>query len=174
MELQRRPRIGVMGSSLCSPHLSKLAYDVGRGIARRGGILICGGRSGVMEAAARGAREAGGFTVGILPGAAASEANAYIDLPIVTGLGNARNVINVLTSQVIIAIGGASGTLSEIALALKCGTPVVGLHTWGLIPPEGERAPEIHTVQTPAEAVELAFRLADDSGRGTGMQARAK
>jgi len=176
VELQRRPRIGVMGASLCPPHLSELAYDVGRGIARRGGILICGGGSGVMEAAARGAREAGGFTVGILPGAAASEANAYIDLPIVTDLGNARNVINVLTSQAIIAIGGASGTLSEIALALKCGTPVVGLHTWGLTPPAGERPPEIHTAQTPEEAVELAFRLAGDSrpGRGSGTEAHAQ
>lgn len=173
MELQKRVRIGVMGSSLCPPHLSELAYDVGRGIARRGGILICGGGSGVMEAAARGAKEAGGFTVGILPGAAASEANAYIDLPIVTDLGNARNVINVLTSQAIIAIGGAAGTLSEIALALKCGTPLVGLHTWGLTPPVGESPPEIHTVQTPEEAVELALRLAEDSPPGSSAAARA-
>ena len=99
------------------------------------------------------------MTVGILPGAKASEANPHIDLPIVTDLGNARNVINVLTSQVVIAVGGASGTLSEIALALKCGTPVVGLETWGLTPPEGQGPPAIHVAQTPEEAVELALRL---------------
>jgi uncharacterized protein (TIGR00725 family) len=148
-----------MGPSVCPPRLWDLAQRVGEGIARRGGILICGGGPGVMEAAAKGAREAGAMTVGILPGAKASEANPYIDLPIVTDLGNARNVINVLTSEVIIAVGGAAGTLSEIALALKCGTPVVGLETWGLIPPEGQAPPAIHVAQTPEEAVDLAFRL---------------
>jgi hypothetical protein len=112
-----------------------------------------------MEAAAGGAKEAGGITIGILPGARASDANASIDIPIVTDLGNARNVINVLTSEAIIAIHGAYGTLSEIALALKCGTPVVGLETWALSPPEGEVPTAIVMAGTPAEAVESVLRL---------------
>ena len=115
--------------------------EVGYLIGKSGAILICGGQGGVMEASAKGARDAGGITIGILPGANASEANPYIDIPIVTDLGNARNAINVLTSQAIIAIHGSYGTLSEIALALKCHTPVVGLDTWDLVPPGGEALP---------------------------------
>ena len=157
MELRVRPRIGVMGPSQCSAHGSQLAREVGLLIARAGGILICGGGRGVMEAAAAGAKEAGGITVGILPGSSAFEANPYIDIPIVTGMGNARNVINVLTSQAIIAIQGAYGTLSEIALALKCGTPVVALETWQIIPPKGGAAPEIIPARTPEEAVSSAL-----------------
>ena len=118
-----------------------------------------------MEAAAMGAREAGGITVGILPRARASEANQHIDIPIVTDMGDARNVINVLTSQAIIAIHGACGTLSEIALALKCGTPVVGLETWELTPPEGSSIPDIAVASTPEEAVTLALRLIQRRGR---------
>lgn len=157
MDLRIRPRIGVMGPSQCSRRAWDLAREVGILIARRGGILICGGGRGVMEAAASGAKEAGGITVGILPGSLASEANNSIDIPIVTGLGNARNVINVLTSQAIIAVHGAYGTLSEVALALKCGTPVVALETWGVIPPQGDPLPEIITARTPEEAVSAAF-----------------
>ena len=159
MNLRDRPRVGVMGPSDCSSRAWELAREVGRRIARADAILICGGGTGVMEAAASGAKEAGGITVGILPGARASEANVSIDIPIVTDLGNARNVINVLTSEAIIAIHGAYGTLSEIALALKCGTPVVGLETWALSPPEGELPTGIVTASTPAEAVEKALRF---------------
>lgn len=158
MELRQRPRIGVMGPALCLPEVYNLAREVGYWIGKNGGILICGGRGGVMEAAARGAREAGGITIGILPGASAHEANPYIDIPIVTDLGNARNAINVLTSQVIIAIHGSYGTLSEIALALKCHTPVVGLDTWDLIPPGGAALP-IVTARTAEEAVTTALGL---------------
>jgi uncharacterized protein (TIGR00725 family) len=158
LELKVHPRIGVMGPSQCSARGSQLAREVGLLIARAGGILICGGGCGVMEAAAAGAKEAGGITVGILPGSSAVEANPYIDIPIVTGMGNARNVINVLTSQAIIAIQGAYGTLSEIALALKCGTPVVALETWQVIPPEGGAVPEIIPARTPEEAVSSALR----------------
>jgi uncharacterized protein (TIGR00725 family) len=157
LELKVHPRIGVMGPSQCSARGSQLAREVGLLIARAGGILICGGGWGVMEAAAAGAKEAGGITVGILPGSSAVEANPYIDIPIVTGMGNARNVINVLTSQAIIAIQGAYGTLSEIALALKCGTPVVALETWQVIPPEDGAAPEIIPARTPEEAVSSAL-----------------
>jgi uncharacterized protein (TIGR00725 family) len=165
MELRERPRIGVMGPSTCPVHVQDLAYTLGRLIAEAGGLLICGGGTGAMEAAARGAREEGGITVGILPGPTSSEANPYIDIPIVTDLGNARNVINILTSQVVIAVGGAAGTLSEIALALKCGTPVIGLETWGLVPPQAAPAPAIRVAQSPEEAVRLAFELVRHSGR---------
>jgi uncharacterized protein (TIGR00725 family) len=158
LETQVLPRIGVMGPSQCSAQGSQLAREVGLRIARAGGILICGGGGGVMEAAAAGAKEAGGITIGILPGSSTSGANPYIDIPIVTGMGNGRNVINVLTSQAIIAIQGAYGTLSEIALALKCGTPVVALETWQVIPPEGGAAPEIIPARTPEEAVSSALR----------------
>lgn len=157
MDLRNRPRIGVMGPSQCSSHALELARSVGRLIARQDGILICGGGKGVMEAAASGAKEAGGITVGILPGSRASDANEHIDIPIVTGLGDARNAINVLTSQAIIAIHGAYGTLSEIALALKAGTPVVALETWTVLPPGDTRPPGIITARTPEEAVSAAF-----------------
>jgi uncharacterized protein (TIGR00725 family) len=158
MDLRFKPRIGVMGPALCLPEVYNLAREVGFLIGRKGAILICGGRTGVMEASARGAREAGGITVGILPGSSANEANPYIDIPIVTDLGNARNAINVLTSQVIIAIHGSYGTLSEIALALKCHTPVIGLGTWDLTPPGGEELPIIYA-NTAEEAVTAALNL---------------
>jgi uncharacterized protein (TIGR00725 family) len=153
------PRIGVMGDSSCSPEVYELARKVGFLIGTKGAILISGGMGGVMEASARGAREAGGTTIGILPGSSATEANRYIDIPIVTDLGNARNVINILTSEAVIAIHGSYGTLSEIALAMKCRVPVVGLRTWHLTPPEGEATPIILT-QSPEEAVEAALKFA--------------
>jgi uncharacterized protein (TIGR00725 family) len=147
-----------MGPALCLPDVYNLAREVGFLIGKKGAILICGGRGGVMEASARGAREAGGITIGILPGASAEDANPYIDIPIVTDLGNARNAINVLTSQVIIAVHGSYGTLSEIALALKCHTPVVGLGTWNLTPPGGVELPITHA-RNPEEAVTAALSL---------------
>jgi len=159
MELRSRIRIGVMGPSSCGPRVLEAACRVGCLIAREGAILICGGGSGAMEAAARGAKEEGGVTIGILPGSNASEANPHIDIPIATDMGNARNVINVLTSQAIIAISGAFGTLSEIALAVKCGTPVVALESWSLTSPAGDFPREIVIVRTPEEAVAAALRL---------------
>ena len=153
------PRIGVMGDSSCSPEVYELARKVGFLIGTKGAILISGGMGGVMEASARGAREAGGTTIGILPGSSATEANRYIDIPIVTDLGNARNIVNILTSQAIIAIHGSYGTLSEIALAMKCRVPVIGLRTWHLTPPEGEATPMI-LAHSPEEAVETALKLA--------------
>ncbi len=146
-----------MGPSQCSSYATETARDVGRLIARQGGILVCGGGGGVMRAAAMGAKEAGGVTVGILPGSRASDANEFIDIPIVTGLGEARNAVNVLTSEAIIAVCGAYGTLSEIALALKAGTPVVALDTWTVIPPADAPPPEIITARNPDEAVSAAF-----------------
>ena len=145
-------RIGVIGNSVCSEEVIQIAEEVGREIARRKGVLVCGGLTGVMEAVARGAKAAGGLTVGIIPGNRASDANSYIDIPIVTGLGYARNVLVVQSSEVVIAIRGKYGTLSEIAYALQFGIPVVGLQTW-------EVSPDIIQASNPAEAVSKAFDL---------------
>lgn len=157
MDLRSKPRLGVMGSSTCSPRITELATEVGRQIGRAGAILVCGGRGGVMEAAARGAKEAGGITIGILPGESDSEANPYIDIPIVTGMGQARNAINILTSQAVIAVAGAYGTLSEIALARVAGIPVIALESWSPTDPEGRIAPGITIATGPEEAVRLAL-----------------
>ncbi len=121
--------IGVIGPGACDEETAARAAAVGRLVALRGAVLLCGGRGGAMEAAARGAREAGGLTVGVLPGASAAETppNAYIDVALFTGVGEARNWINVCASDALIAVGGGWGTLSEIALAMKAGRPVVAL-----------------------------------------------
>lgn len=148
--------IAVIGGSEATPEEAAAAEEVGRLLARRGAILICGGRGGVMEAACRGAKSAGGLTVGILPGTTRAEANPYVDIPIVTGMGEARNVMIIRTAHAVIAIGGSYGTLSEIAYALQYGVPVVGLGTWEPSRP-GHPPPPIHRAQTPEEAVDLAF-----------------
>jgi uncharacterized protein (TIGR00725 family) len=124
--------IGVMGPASCDPELAALARGIGREVARRGAVLLCGGRGGVMEAAAQGAKDEGGLTLGVLPGASAKETppNPYVDVALFTGLGEGRNWINVCASDAIIAIGGGFGTLSEIALALKAGKPVVLVGSW--------------------------------------------
>ena len=145
-------RIGVLGNSRCSREVVELAEAVGREIARRDAILVCGGLTGVMEGAARGAKEAGGLTIGILPGTNAADANPFIDIPIVTGIGKARNSIVVLTSEVVIAIHGQYGTLTEVAYALHFGIPVVSLNSWHV-------SDEIVTAADPADAVEKAFEL---------------
>lgn len=147
---QASVRIGVIGGSSCTHRQAEAAYRVGGLIARQGGIVICGGMGGVMEAACRGATEAGGITVGILPGNSANEGNRHLTVPVVTGMGYARNTLVVLSSQAIIAIGGKYGTLSELAYAAQFGIPVFGLSTWRV------RMPVKH-VKTPAEAVRLAF-----------------
>lgn len=148
--MNRKPHIGVIGARECSKEIEKLAFDVGYGIAKRGAILICGGLTGVMEAACRGAKEANGVTVGILPGTDKDDANPYVDIPIVTGMSVARNIILVRSSEVVIAIAGRYGTLSEIALALNVGKPVIGLSTWDIEAP-------IIKAETPDDAVEKAF-----------------
>lgn len=156
MERTYRVVIGVMGASQCDEDVYEAARQVGTLIAERGAVLLCGGRGGVMEAAARGAKEAGGLTIGVLPGMNAHETppNPYIDVAIFTGLRDGRNWVNVCASDAIIAIAGGYGTLSEIALALKTGKPVVLLHSWEL--PQREHVPLYHA-QTPEQAVELAF-----------------
>ncbi|GIV20299.1 MAG: TIGR00725 family protein [Armatimonadota bacterium] len=157
MERTYRVVIGVMGASQCDEQTYEMARKVGFLIAQRGAVLLCGGRGGVMEAAARGAKEAGGLTIGVMPGVNAREAppNPYIDVAIFTGLRDGRNWINVCASDAIIAISGGYGTLSEIALALKIGKPVVLLRSWEL--PPRDFAP-LYVAQTPEQAVEIAFQ----------------
>ena len=129
--------IGVIGGRRVDKTLLNEAEKVGSLIAQKEIVLVCGGLSGVMEAVAKGARSAGGITVGILPQEHKRDANEYIDIPIVTGLGIGRNVIIARTADVLISIGGEYGTLSEIAFALQMGKPVIGIRTWdikGIIP----------------------------------------
>jgi hypothetical protein len=153
---QRQVRVGVLGPGTAAEPTLALAEEVGAEIARRGAILVCGGLGGVMEAAARGAKQAGGLTVGILPGFDAREANEFIDVPVVTGMGEARNVQVVRSSNAVIAVAGAYGTLSEIALALKIGVPLVGLGTWELRAPDGSEPP-IVLASSAREAVAKAM-----------------
>lgn len=124
--------ISVIGGHNCSPQTDKVAEEVGREIAGIGATLVCGGLSGVMEAACRGAKSAGGRTIGILPGHNKEEANRYVDIPIVTGLGYMRNSLVVENGDAVIAIDGKEGTLSEIAFALQMGKPVLGINTWDI------------------------------------------
>ncbi len=124
--------IAVIGGGRCSAEEARLAEEIGKELARQGAILICGGLGGVMEAACKGARSQGGITISILPGDNQHLANPYVQIPIVTGMGYARNVIVTKSAQAVIAIDGEYGTLSEIAYALQSGIPVVGLNTWSL------------------------------------------
>ena len=124
--------IGVIGGGAVTPDIAILAEEVGREIARRGAVLVCGGLGGVMEAACRGAVSEGGLTIGVLPGDNRRIANPYVQIPIVSGIGHARNVAVVKSGQAVIAIDGSYGTLSEIGHALQSGIPVIGLNTWSL------------------------------------------
>jgi len=151
--------IGVIGGSTPTPDEAAAAEAVGCGVAEAGAVLICGGRGGVMEAACRGAKGAGGLTIGVLPGISRGQANAYVDIPVVTGIGEARNAIIARTADVVIAIGGSYGTLSEIAYAVGFDKPVVGLGTWTM-ERVGHPAVPLVRVETPGEAVERALALA--------------
>ena len=150
-----------MGPATCDQETATLARAVGRGVAERGAVLLTGGRTGVMEAASQGARDAGGLTVGVLPGAGAAESppNPYVELALYTGLGEARNWVNVCASDALIAIGGGFGTLSEIALALKARKPIVLLGSWQF-EMEGV-SPTVPRAREAAEAVALAFAALD-------------
>ena len=136
------------------------AEAIGRELAKRGHTVICGGRGGVMEAACRGAREAGGHTIGVLPGPDRGDANAHVEFPIVTNLGAARNAIVVLSADAVIAVDGSYGTLSELALALVHGKPVVGLGTWRISDAEGVEDQRIVRADDATEAVERAIEAA--------------
>ncbi len=159
MSEQRKKIIAVIGGSEPSPEEARLAEEVGRELARQGVTLVCGGLSGVMEAACRGASSEGGLTIGILPGDSPRAANPYVQIPIVTGIGYARNVAVVKSSQAVIAIGGSYGTLSEIAHARQSGIPVIGLNTWSLSR-NGQQDNSIIPAQTATEAVNKALDLA--------------
>lgn len=150
--------IGVIGGGEVTPDVAAQAEVVGREIARRGGTVVCGGLGGVMEAACQGATDAGGLTIGILPGDSRAAANPCVSIPIVTGIGYARNVAVVRTSQAIIAVDGSYGTLTEIAYALQAGIPVVGLGTWRVSLDDTDED-VIYRAATPQEAVEKAFAL---------------
>ena len=148
--------IAVIGGSESSPQELNLAEEVGREIARHGAILVCGGLGGVMAAACKGASAEGGLTIGILPGGSRQTANPYVQIPIVTNLGEARNIIVVKSAQAVIAIDGSYGTLSEIAHALRSGIPVVGLNTWSLSR-VGQPDNSIVLAETPVDAVSKAL-----------------
>jgi uncharacterized protein (TIGR00725 family) len=149
------PYIAVIGASQPTPEQERAAEEVGRGLGGAGAVVISGGGPGVMAAASRGAREAGAVVVGILPGNDRHAANEYVTLALPTGLGDLRNGLIVRAADAIVAVGGAYGTLSEIALALAAGVGVVGYDTWAI---DG-----VEAADTPAAAVARALELADDA-----------
>ena len=151
--------VAVIGNSSCSAEETRLAEAIGEQLAQRGAVIICGGLGGIMEAVCRGAKAKGGLTVGILPGESPDMANSWVDIPIATGIGYARNMAVVKSAQAVIAIGGNYGTLSEIAYALKASVPVIGLNTWSLSRNEQEDSSiiEVHSI---TEAVDKAVSLA--------------
>lgn len=151
--------IAVIGGGQPSRREAQLAEEVGRELAKQGVILVCGGLGGVMESACKGAQSEGGVTIGILPGESRQAANPYVQIPIVTGIGHARNLAVVKSAQAVIAIGGSYGTLSEIGHALHSGIPVIGLNTWSLSR-NGQQDNSIIPAQNPTEAVNKALNLA--------------
>lgn len=150
--------VGVIGSSRAEPDVLRLAEEVGEEIAKSGAAVVCGGLSGVMEAVCRGARRRGGLTIGIIPSDQRSDANQFVQIPIVTGMGVGRNVMLVKTADVLIAVGGEFGTLSEIAHALNLGKTVIGLRTWKLEKAHTKPIPNLVEVDDPKKAVELALK----------------
>jgi len=135
-----------------------IAEEVGARLAQDGAILICGGLGGVMKAACRGARTNGGFTVGILPGNDRHSANEWVSLAIAAGTGQARNLAVARSADVVIAVGGAYGTLSEIAFALDSGTPVVGIDSWSISRHGADKSPIVEAASA-HEAVDIAMKL---------------
>lgn len=150
MELRKKKRIGVIGGAKADAKSRQIAFRIGQLIAEKGAILVCGGLSGIMEASSRGAKEAGGKTIGILPGNSPDDANPYIDIAIATGLGYSRNSLVAMNADVLIAIDGQYGTLTEIAYGCIYGKKIIGLGTWDI--------PGVIKAKSPEEAIELAFR----------------
>jgi uncharacterized protein (TIGR00725 family) len=150
--LERPYHIGVIGAGTCTDATYQIARNLGFEIGKKGWVLICGGLEGVMEGAARGCSEAGGLTVGLLPGLTKHSANPFIRAPIPTGLAEGRNLLIVRASDLLISISGGYGTLSEIALALKINKPVIGLDTW-------KEIAGIHYATNSREAIRLAVQL---------------
>ena len=149
----QRPIVAVVGESATEPERWELARETGERIAKKGWILVTGGLSGIMEAASRGAAEAGGAVVGILPGGRTDEANMFVTVPIATNMGHARNAVIAHTADMLIAIGGSFGTLSEIAIARKLGKPVFSIRSWEI----ADAVP----VADPAAAIEACQRHLD-------------
>ncbi len=150
MDEQKKLRIGVIGGATADSKFRKIAYEVGRLIAEKRAILVCGGLSGVMEAAARGAKKEGGLTIGILPGTSLQDANPYIDIPIATGIGYCRNSLVAMNADVLIAVDGQFGTLTEIAYGSIYQKRVIGIGTWDI---QG-----VIQVETAEKAVEAALK----------------
>lgn len=161
----RRTFISVIGESQATPENYEYAFQVGRLIARAGAVLMCGALHGVMEAACKGAKSEGGLTVGILPGSKREEANRWVDIPVVTGVGYARNKYVVKSGHVCIAIGGSYGTLSEIAFALGYNIPVVGLNTWEFKQYGRIVDKAIHRARDAEYAVKKALQLVEERKR---------
>lgn len=153
------PYIAVVGAGDPHPETDEAAFEVGRALGGCGAVLVCGGMTGVMEAACRGAKAAGGTTVGILPTSHRHHANPFVDIAIATGMGEMRNFLIVRAVDAVIAVGGEFGTLSEIAMALKIGVQVVGLQTWGLTKPTGP-VDAIVAAASAEEAVDRALQAA--------------
>lgn len=150
---RRKPVIAVIGAGKCSKKMKDAAAEVGRFVAEHGGMIVCGGLGGIMEGAARGAREAGGTAIGILPGESAADANEFVDIVIPTGMGEARNILVIRTADVVIAFPGKYGTLTEMAFARLFEKPLISVQAWKL----GE---EVTQVEDPVEAARLAMKLA--------------
>ena len=159
MSKKREKIIAVIGGEQPSSEEARLAEEVGRELAREGAILVCGGLGGVMKAACKGASSEGGITIGILPGNNPEEANPHVQIPIVTGIGYARNIIVVQTAQAVIAVDGSYGTLSEIAHARQLNIPVIGLKTW-VLSNKGQQDDSIIRAENPTDAVKKALDLA--------------
>ena len=151
--------MAVSGGGEAGEQACRMAEEVGRELARRGAVVVTGGLGGAMEAACRGAKAEGGTTLGILPTHDRGDANEWVDVAVPTGLGEARNALVVRAADALVAVAGEFGTLSEIALALKVGTPVVGLETWELAR-SGRRVEAIVVAETPADAADRAIALA--------------
>jgi uncharacterized protein (TIGR00725 family) len=152
----RRRLVAVCGESDPQTSLADLAFELGRGIAQRDAVLICGGLTGVMEHAARGARAAGGLTIGLLPGDDPNEANEWVQVAIATGVGHARNAILARSADGVVALGGGLGTLSEIALALRNGRPTIGIQTWRF-DRDRRTEPELPIAANPKDALDWLF-----------------
>jgi uncharacterized protein (TIGR00725 family) len=156
--------ISVIGGSVCSPEIEALAERLGGLLAQRGCVVVCGGQGGVMQAVARGVKQGGGLAIGVMPALDRSAAAPELAVSICTGIGHARNLAVVASGQVVIAVGGAWGTLSEIGLARAIGRPVVALRSWHIHPYEGE-LDGVHPAESADDAVELAFALLPPAAR---------
>ena len=168
----RAPYIAVVGPGEADAETYALALEVGRLIAARGGVVVCGGLGGVMEAAARGASEAGGSTLGILPGGDRSAANAYVTLALATGLGELRNALVVRCSDAVVAVGGSWGTMSEVALAVRLGKAVVSLRGWSVADAAGAPLGGIVAAGSPFDAVEAVMSPIAGGARAARRPAR--